>query len=56
MPQNAMIEQFLAMGGYADYVWPAYGVAFVALIWLLLASIKSAKKNESHLKQAREAR
>ena len=25
------IAAFLAMGGYARFVWPAYGVAFVVL-------------------------
>jgi heme exporter protein D len=25
------ISAFLAMGGYADFVWPAYGVALAVL-------------------------
>lgn len=25
--------QWLAMGGYAAYVWPAFGVFFVVLAW-----------------------
>jgi len=25
------MTEFLAMGGYAAYVWPAYGVAFIVL-------------------------
>ncbi len=49
-----MFEQFMAMGGYGSYVWPAYGVAVLALIWLLFNSIQSAKNNERLLKQARE--
>lgn len=32
---------FFAMGGYAAYVWPAYGVSFLALagavVWTLIA-------------------
>jgi len=28
------IGAFLAMGGYAGFVWPAYGVAFVVLAGL----------------------
>jgi heme exporter protein D len=28
------IEAFLAMGGYAGFVWPAYGVAFAVLAGL----------------------
>jgi heme exporter protein D len=32
----ASLQAFLAMGGYAAYVWPAYGVFFVVLLidWL----------------------
>ena len=26
------LQDFLAMGGYAAYVWPAYGVFFLVLI------------------------
>jgi heme exporter protein D len=29
---------FFAMGGYARFVWPAYGVAFVVLGGLVLRS------------------
>lgn len=30
------LQSFFAMGGYAAYVWPAYGVFFVVLLadWL----------------------
>lgn len=32
----ATLPSFLAMGGYAAYVWPAYGVFFIVLLidWL----------------------
>lgn len=26
------LQSFLAMGGYAIYVWPAYGVFFIVLL------------------------
>lgn len=26
------LQHFLAMGGYADYVWPAYAVFFAVLV------------------------
>jgi heme exporter protein D len=32
------ISPFLAMGGYAAFVWPAYGVALVVLGGLTFAS------------------
>jgi heme exporter protein D len=33
---GSSLSTFLAMGGYAAYVWPAYGVFFVVLLidWL----------------------
>jgi heme exporter protein D len=33
---SGSLQSFLAMGGYAAYVWPAYGVFFVVLLidWL----------------------
>ncbi len=33
------LESFLAMGGYAGYVWPAYAVFFVVLIADYLAPV-----------------
>ena len=51
-----MLETFLTMGGYGQYVWPAYALAGVALIWLLCASIKAARSQENLLKKAREPR
>lgn len=33
---NHSLQAFFAMGGYAAYVWPAYGVFFLVLLidWL----------------------
>jgi len=33
------MAQFLAMGGYARFVWPAYGVAVIVLVSLLVYSM-----------------
>ena len=41
------LADFFAMGGYAGYVWPAYGVAALVLIGLLAVSWHQ-------LRQARE--
>jgi heme exporter protein D len=32
------LADFLAMGGYAEFVWPAYGIAAVVLIGVLAVS------------------
>jgi heme exporter protein D len=29
------LGQFLHMGGYAAYVWPAYGFTALAIIWMI---------------------
>ena len=39
----AGLSHWLAMGGYAAYVWPAYGVAAVVIGGLALVSILSAR-------------
>jgi len=33
------MTQFFAMGGYARFVWPAYGVAVIVLVGLLAHSV-----------------
>ena len=40
------MSDFFAMGGYAAYVWPAYGISFVALGALALASWRAMKRAE----------
>ncbi len=43
------IRAFFDMGGYGIYVWPAFGVAAIVLIGLLLASLRSLHGNEEIL-------
>jgi heme exporter protein D len=38
------MTDFLAMGGYAAYVWPAYAVTAVGLIGITLASLRALHK------------
>jgi heme exporter protein D len=40
---NAVMH-FLAMGGYAGFVWPAYGVASLVLAWMLVDSIGAYRR------------
>ncbi|WP_117233422.1 heme exporter protein CcmD [Vibrio maerlii] len=37
-------SDFLAMGGYASYVWGAFGITFVAMFILLLSSVRRGNK------------
>jgi heme exporter protein D len=41
------------MGGYAAYVWPAYGFAAVVLIALLVQSWRSTRRRDAELEQVR---
>lgn len=49
---------FLAMGGYAAFVWPAYGAAVGALVALALVSLRQwrAAKAEVARLEAQGAR
>jgi|TARA_B100000315_G_scaffold177100_1_gene165648 heme exporter protein D len=43
------MTEFLSMGGYAAYIWPAYGVAAIILIWIAVASRRSVAVNQKVL-------
>jgi heme exporter protein D len=38
------LGQFLAMGGYAAFVWPAYAVTFIVLIGNVIAASRSHRR------------
>ena len=43
------IAAFLAMGGYADYVWPAYLVAAVVMAGQVVATLRGLRRREAAL-------
>jgi heme exporter protein D len=47
---------YFAMGGYAAYVWPAFGVAAVILIALLLLSLRTLRAREAVLRNLEDSR
>ena len=50
---------FFEMGGYAAYVWPAYGLAMLVVVGLLVLSVRrlrSAERMLMLLEQARRGR
>ncbi|HYM30014.1 MAG TPA: heme exporter protein CcmD [Candidatus Cybelea sp.] len=49
------LGSFFAMGGYAAFVWPAFGVTAAVLIGLLLASLKSWRDNEAALRSLEDS-
>ena len=52
------LSDFFVMGGYAVYVWSAFGVTFAAMLLLLVASIRQGRSllHQVQQKVARQAR
>jgi heme exporter protein D len=44
------MADFFAMGGYAAYIWPSYGLTAVVMLGLLALSLRELKDNEATLK------
>jgi heme exporter protein D len=47
------LTDYLAMGGYAAYVWSAYGIALLLLVGLFVQSRHAARRREAELAQLR---
>lgn len=52
------MSDFFAMGGYAAYVWSAFGISFVAMLWILFSSMATHRRILGDIKNkiAREQR
>ncbi|MGY0613992.1 heme exporter protein CcmD [Vibrio sp. FJH11] len=52
------LSDFLAMGGYASYVWGSFGITFLSMLILLVTSLRrsDALLNEVKAKIDRQAR
>ena len=52
------MAHFFAMGGYAGYVWPAYGASFVGIggiLWTTLRDYARAKRRLAELESDRRS-
>ncbi len=50
-------HEFVTMGGYARYVWPAYGVVFVVLVFAVWQTRRGFRRALARaLRRARETR
>ena len=49
-------QTFLQMGGYAAYIWPAYGVAAAVLGGLAIASYRGMRQAERQAERERPLR
>jgi heme exporter protein D len=43
------MSEFLAMGGYAKYVWSAYGISLVVLTLTVILTLRSFKATRSRV-------
>lgn len=43
------MAQFFSMGGYAAFVWPAYGVAAIVMLGILVETVRSLRAREREL-------
>ncbi|MEE8499512.1 MAG: heme exporter protein CcmD [Kiloniellales bacterium] len=43
------LQGFLAMGGYGAFVWPAFGLTALVMVWLLAASLRRLRGLERDL-------
>ncbi|MBR9787928.1 heme exporter protein CcmD [Vibrio sp. J1-1] len=52
------LSDFFAMGGYASYVWSAFGITFLSMLILLITSLRrgDALRKEVKAKIDRQAR
>jgi heme exporter protein CcmD len=45
------MTQFLQMGGYGLYVWPAYGLSFLVMLTLLLGGARALRRRRLELQR-----
>ena len=50
------IETYLAMGGYAAYVWPALAVAAVVMIGQVVLTLRTLRRREAALAELEAVR
>jgi heme exporter protein D len=50
------MAQFFSMGGYAQWVWPAYGLATAVLLGILLFSLRTLKARQKEFDGLKSAR
>jgi heme exporter protein D len=46
------IGSYLEMGGYAAFVWPAFGLSAVVLTGLLVHALRALRRSEAALAEA----
>lgn len=47
---------YLDMGGYAAWVWPAYGLATLALVGILVTTLRTLKSRQKEFDELKSLR
>lgn len=50
------MSEFLAMGGYGAFIWPAYGAAAILMVGVLVLSWRSMRQREALVSSLRASR
>jgi heme exporter protein D len=50
------MSEFIAMGGYGAFIWPAYGVAAILMAGVLILSWKGMRRREALVESLRAGR
>jgi heme exporter protein D len=50
------LGEFFAMGGYAGYVWPAFGIVLTVMALLWITSVRGWNNSERTLTSLRDHR
>ena len=48
------MSEYLEMGGYAAFVWPAYGLSALVMVGLVVTAWRSLKVRERELARLRD--
>jgi heme exporter protein D len=51
-----VLNEFFDMGGHAVYIWPAYGVATIVIVGILVQTLRTMWQRERQLEILREGR
>ena len=46
-----LLNNFFSMGGYAAYVWSAYGISFIVLFLNIFLAVRNERKTMDELKK-----
>mgnify|MGYP001967332601 FL=1 len=52
----AGITEFFAMGGYAEFIWPAFGIVLTVMAALWISSMRGWRESERTLDVLRKNR